>query len=143
MASMLKQCDSAAGGIEGLEEAVLHLAGREGLIFLISDFHWPLERLGGVLDFLAHAYVVPMIVWDPAETEPPTGDAFAPLYDAELGTRRTLWIRPKLRTQWRNAVANRRAELDQFFAARAIRPFYVTGTFDGEAMSHYFFEATA
>jgi uncharacterized protein (DUF58 family) len=143
MASMLRQCNSAVGGIEGLEEAVLRLAGRQGLIFLVSDFHWSLERLGGVLDLLAHAYVVPMIVWDPAETEPPTSDAIAPLYDAESGTRRTLWIRPKLRMQWRDAVAHRRAELDQFFAARAIRPFYVTGAFNGEAMSHYFFEATA
>ena len=31
----------------------------------------------------------------------------------------------------------------RLFAARAIRPFYVNGAFDGEAMSHYFFEAAA
>jgi hypothetical protein len=52
-------------------------------------------------------------------------------------------MRPKLRAQWRDAVAKRRAELDGFFAARSVRPFYVTGTFDAEAMSQYFFEAAA
>ena len=143
MASMLRDCESTAGGIEGLEEAVLRLAGRQGLVFLVSDFHWPLERLGGVLDLLAHAYVVPIIVWDPAETEPPAHNALAALRDSESGVRRTLWVRPKLREQWRDAVASRRAALDRLFSARAIRPFYVNGAFDGEAMSHYFFEAAA
>ncbi len=68
-----------------------------GLIFLVSDFHWPLDRLGAVLDLLAPAYVVPMIVWDRAEIEPPARDALVLLRDAESGARRTLWMRPKLR----------------------------------------------
>lgn len=143
MASMLRHCDCAAGGVEGLEPAVQRLAGRRGLIFLVSDFHWPLERLDAVLDSLAHAYVVPMVVWDPAEIEPPLQDALAPLSDAESGARRTLWLRPKLRARWRDAVARRRLELDRFFAKHAFRPFYVSGAFDSEAMSQYFLERAA
>jgi hypothetical protein len=37
----------------------------------------------------------------------------------------------------------RRAELNQVFAARALRPFYVMDSFDSEAMSQYFFEVAA
>jgi len=143
MASMLERCRTRPGGIEGLEQAALHLAGREGLVFLVSDFHWPLDRLGGVLDSLARAYVVPMIVWDPAEVEPPAHDALAVLHDAESGVRRTLWMRPRLRAQWRYAVARRRAKLEHVLTACSLRPFYVTGAFDGEALSQYFFEASA
>ena len=143
MASRLRDCDSTAGGIEGLEQAALRLAGRQSLVFLASDFHWPLDRLGGVLDLLVHAYVVPIVVWDRAETEPPADNALAALRDSESGVRRTLWIRPKVRDKWREAVANRRATLDRLFSERAIRPFYMNGAFDGEAMSHYFFEAAA
>jgi hypothetical protein len=130
-----------AAGIEGLEAAASHLAGQQGLIFIVSDFHWPLERLGAVLDLFAHASVVPIIVWDPAETEPPERNALASIRDAESGARRTLWLRPRLRQQWRQAVAQRRTELDAFFATHAIRPFYVEGAFDGDALSRYFFEA--
>jgi hypothetical protein len=143
MASVLRQAETAARGFEGLEAAAQRVAGRRGLVFLVSDFHWPLERLNPILDLLAHAYVVPIIVWDPAEIEPPALDALAPLRDAESGARRTLWLRPKLRSQWRDAVARRRTELDGLFAARAIRPFYVVGEFDAEAMSQYFLEASA
>jgi uncharacterized protein (DUF58 family) len=143
MASMLRNCEGAAGGIEGLEEAVSRLAARQGLVFLLSDFHWPLARLNEVLDILVHAYVVPVIVWDRAEIEPPAHNALVALRDSESGTRRTLWMRPKIRDRWRAAVASRRTELARLFSSRALRPFYMTGSFDGEAMSHYFFEAAA
>lgn len=143
MASMLANCEGTAGGSAGLEEVALHLAGRHGLIFLISDFHWPLDGLSDVLATLTHAYIVPMVIWNPAETQPPAHDALMSLRDAESGAHRTVWMRPGLRARWRETVELRRAQLDHLFTARAIRPFYVNGEFDGEAMSHYFFEATA
>jgi hypothetical protein len=109
----------------------------------VSDFHWPLDRLGPALDVLTGSFVVPMIIWDQAEIEPPAHDAIAALNDAESGASRTLWTRPKLRAQWRDNVVRRRLELDRFFASRSIRPFFVSGAFDADAMSDYFFEANA
>jgi uncharacterized protein (DUF58 family) len=143
MASLLRERTGAAGGIEGLEQVAQHLAGREGLIFIASDFHWPLQGLGGVLDLLTHAYVVPLILWDPVETQPPPRDSLVFARDAESGARRTLWLRPKLRAQWIDAINQRRTELNSIFTARAIRPFYVSGDFDAEMMSRYFLEAVA
>jgi uncharacterized protein (DUF58 family) len=129
------------GSSDGLEDAASRLAGQQGLVFLVSDFHWPLERLDIALDLLAHAGVIPVVVWDPAETEPPTRNALASLRDAESGARRTLWLRPRLREEWRRGVEQRRAEIDGFFAAHAIRPFYMEEAFDADALSRYFFEA--
>jgi hypothetical protein len=135
---------SGKGGVtSGLEEAASHLAGQQGLVFIVSDFHWPLDGLNVVLDFFAHASVVPVVVWDPAETEPPERNALAWLSDAESGARRTLWVRPRLREEWRRAVVQRRAEIDSFFAGHGIRPFYIEGELDTEALSRYFFEADA
>jgi uncharacterized protein (DUF58 family) len=143
MASILTSCRGTAGSSDGLEEAAIHVAGRQGLTFIASDFHWPLHRLGNVLDLLAHSYVVPLVVWDPAETEPPKHDGLMPLRDVESGSRSTVWLRPRMRARWHEAVEQRRAELNGLFAARGIRPFYMSGEFDGEALSDYFFEATA
>jgi hypothetical protein len=131
------------GRPDGLEEAAAHLAGQQGLIFLVSDFHWSLERLDRALGFLAHASVVPVVVWDAAETKPPERNALATLRDAESGVSRTLWVRPHLREEWRRAVAQRRSQIDSFFAARGLRPFYIEGAFDADALSRYFFEAGA
>ena len=130
-----------ASAARGLESAALQLAGREGLIFIVSDFHWPLERLPAALDLLAHAAVVPLVVWDRAEIEPPAADGFAMLRDAESGSQRTLWLRPQLRARWRAAVASRRAQLERIFAAAAVRPLYLQGAFEAERLSKYFLAA--
>jgi uncharacterized protein (DUF58 family) len=143
MADSLRRCDTAPGGIEGLEDVVQQMGGRESLVFIVSDFHWPLDRLGVVLDQLAHAFVVPVVLWDRAEAEPPRSDAIAALRDAETAARRTLLLRPRLRSQWRDAVATRRGELDALFTAHDVRPFWMTGHFDADAMSDYFLEAAA
>ena len=47
MASLLRQCASAARRRRGARRGRAASApGAHGLIFLVSDFHWPLERLG-------------------------------------------------------------------------------------------------
>jgi uncharacterized protein (DUF58 family) len=143
MADALRNCACAGDGMAGLQGALQHLVGRQGLVFLLSDFHWPVEQLEAALELLNRAFVVPVIVWDPAEIEPPASTGFAALRDAESGRQRTLWLRPKLRQEWRDAVATRRALIERVLAARAIRPFYIFGNFDSEAMSRYFFEASA
>ncbi len=143
MASLLADCRGTAGGSQGLEEAALHLAGRHGLIFIASDFHWPLDRLDNVLDLLAHCYIVPLVVWDPAEIQPPRQDGLMPLRDVESDRRSTVWLRPRMRARWQEAVERRREELNARFTAHGIRPFYITGEFDSEALSNYFLEASA
>lgn len=143
LAALLLQSRGGAGGIEGLREAAALFAGRSGIVFLVSDFQWPLDGLPGVLDALAPAHVVPLVVWDAAEVEPPAGDGLATLRDAETGRSRTLWLRPVLRGRWREAVSERRSALDRLFGARGLRPFYLQGTFDAQALTNHLCELEA
>jgi len=143
MASLLRSCSATSRGAAGVEAATHRLAGRPGLVFLVSDFHWSLSILDRALDSLSRAFVVPVVVWDEREVEPPERSGLIRVRDLEEGSLRTLWMRPALRAQWREGVAQRRAELDAAFARHSLRPFYMQGAFDGEAMSRYFFEAAA
>jgi len=141
MADALARSDARAGAIAGLADAVRPLAGREALVFLVSDFHWPLDGLPAVLDALGRAHVVPIVAWDAAETEPPARDGLVRLEDSESGARRTLWMRASLRRAWRDAAAQRRAALDAMFAARGLHPFVLGGAFDADALSRHLLEA--
>ncbi len=143
LADMLRTSEGGAGGVEGLREAAMLLAGRSGIVFLVSDFHWPLAGLEDVLDMLLPALVMPLVVWDPAEVEPPARDGLALLRDAESGRRRTVWLRPTLRTRWKDAVAARRAALDHLFGLHGLRPFYLQGSFDAQALTEHLCEGQA
>jgi hypothetical protein len=141
LATMLRACDaSRAGSSAGLRAAVERVAGRSGLVFLVSDFHGVLAELADALDLLAPAHVVPIVVWDPAEIEAPRRDGIAVLEDAETHRSRTFWVRPALRERWREAVAARREALRRLFADRDLRPFHLGGAFDAQAMTGYFLE---
>jgi hypothetical protein len=143
MSALLRSCEATAQGAAGVEPATQRLAGRPGLVFLVSDFHWPLHHVERALEQLSRAFVVPMVVWDDAEVRPPSHNGLMSLRDVESGSQRTLWMRPALRARWAESIAARRAELDALFARHALRPFYAVGEFDGEQMSRYFFEAAA
>jgi hypothetical protein len=143
LASLLLQSRGGAGGIEGLRDAAMLLAGRSGIVFLVSDFQWRLAGLDDVLDLLAPAHVVPIVAWDPAEVEPPAAEGLALLRDAESGRSRTLWLRPALRARWREAVRQQRATLDILFGAHALRAFYLQGAFDAQALTRHLCEVEA
>jgi hypothetical protein len=134
-----------ADPLSGLRHCAARLAGRRGLVFLVSDFHgMAVEALAELLDLLTPAVVLPVLVWDPAEAAPPAADALLAVNDAETGVRRTLWLRETLRRDWRGAVAARRAELRALFDARALPPFELIdgeGRFDAEALTRHFMES--
>ncbi|EDZ97351.1 putative MxaS-like protein, partial [Burkholderia sp. H160] len=107
LASMLRECasemgdpaaDRAAGRqngracVEGLRRCAIRVAGRQALVFVVSDFHWPLAQLSPVLDMLVHACVVPMVVWDEAEITPPRHASLLAVNDAESGEERRVWL---------------------------------------------------
>ncbi len=152
MAEALRRCEAESAyqhdhahehTAQALGRATALLAGRQGLVFVVSDFHWPLEPLHGVLEQLAPACIVPIVVWDPAEVEPPAAHALVAVSDAETGVRRTLWMREPLRRQWSDAVAARRAALHAVFDAHGLAPFHMHGAFDAEALTRHFMEAVA
>ncbi len=130
-------------GALGLARAVENLAGKQALVFLVSDFHWPLDGLPAVLDTLAHACVVPIVVWDEAELAPPPHGALLAVHDAETGEQRTIWLSSRVRQQWQEAVHRRRATLGALFGGRGLRPFEIEGAFDADALSRYFIEGAS
>ena len=143
LAARLRGCESGPGGIAGLRDAARQVGPRPALVFLVSDFLWPLDGLGDILDGLAPAHVVPLVLVDAAESEAPARDGLALLVDAETGRQRALWVRPALRARWREAAAARRAQLAAIFADRGLRPFTLGGAFDAQALSHHLLEDAA
>jgi uncharacterized protein (DUF58 family) len=140
MRSALAACRPGRDAGCGLVETARQLAGRRELVFLVSDFHWPLAAMAEAMNMLSHAWVVPLVVWDQSEVAPPPTDGFVTLRDAETGDATPVWINARLRQRWMAQVASRRHALDALFGARSLLPVYLHGGYDAQALSRYFLE---
>ena len=47
-------------------------------------------------------------------------------------------LRPALRERWRASLEARRSQLQQTFAAHALKPLFVQGRFDADAVTRHF-----
>ena len=128
------------GTIAGLADTVEHIAGTTGLVFIVSDMHWSLDTLQPILDKLSAATVVPIVIWDSAEINPPAQGQLLPVRDSESGKRRHLWMSRKSRGQWLDNVQLRRETILESFDKQSITPFFIDGQFDAEKLSQYFME---
>jgi uncharacterized protein (DUF58 family) len=128
----------SAHSADGLLQAPAFLGGQRALVFLVSDFHLPLPQVKAVLAGLAAHDVVPVVLWDPLEFTVGTSRGLLHTRDPESGHRRLVWWRPALRETWQRAHDARRDALKQIFAAQRLRPLFVEGGFDADAVTRHF-----
>lgn len=146
LAAKIRSCHARAAQADagrGLADCIERIAGRGGLAFVASDFHWPLERVAPLLERVADLRVVPLVIWHEAEIAPPTGNGLLSLRDVESQRTRRLWLRAATRQKWRDNVESRRRQIAAAFGRGDIHPFHVDGSFEAERLSRYFLEHAA
>jgi hypothetical protein len=106
------------------------------LVFLLSDFLFPVAWLDSALDRMARHDVVP--VWL-RHAAPGAGErGLLELRDAESGAWRSLWMRPALAQRWREAHDAHERALRECFARHDRVPLTIDAAFDADAVSEFF-----
>ena len=136
----LRAVDPAGRSAEALQQAAEHLGRQRALVFLVSDFHFPLEWLDRLLGSLVRHDVVPVVLWDSLEYERLPDWGLVYVEDVETGERRRLLMRPALREKFREAFEARREALIQLCTQRGRAPFFVIDRLDADALTRYFLE---
>lgn len=138
IAARLREWRPDGRSARGLLDAHRHLGRQRALLFLVSDFHFPLAHAAAVLEGLGHHDVVPVVLWDAHEFALTAARGLAQVVDPESGRQRLVWWRPALRARWQAAHAARREGLVRLFAARRLKPLFIEGGFDAEAVTRHF-----
>ena len=114
------------------------VGGRRTLVFLVSDFHFPLRLLESLLAGLARHRVVPVVLADSSESDPSPAFGFTRVLDPESGEERTLLMRPALRRRLREQAARHREALARCFRLHETVPLPLTDRFDVDRVNDYF-----
>jgi len=131
--------DSAAG----LLEAARTLGRSRALVFIASDFHFPLELLRMLLLALSNHYVVPVVLWDRDEFPSSSRPGMGTLLDSETGRARVLLLRPSLQRRLAQAFSERQRTLQEVFLNHNVRPLLLLDGFDADRVTQYFLDPHA
>lgn len=132
-----------SAGSDGLLEVTQYLGQARGLVFIISDFHIPLETLEAALNTLSSHHVVPIVLWDQDEYKSLPNFGFSSIVDPESGQQRTLFFRKELKRRFEEMFAKRRADIESLFMRYESPPYFVENGFDATAISEYFNQFSA
>jgi len=138
IASKLRRFQPQGRDARGLLAAPRHLSRQRALLFLVSDFHLPLEFTVAVLEAFSLHEVVPTVLWDPLEFGLSARRGLVQVIDPESGRQRLVWWRPALRARWEAAQAQRREALSQLFRSRRLKPLFIEGGYDAEVVTRHF-----
>lgn len=138
LAAALRRHCFAAGDAEGLLQLPAFLPSRPTLLFLLSDFHLPLTLLERLLARLSLHYVVPVVLWDRAEIEPPARAGLSLRRDLESGALRLVLLRRGTLRRWRQQYHQRQSALARLYARFGLRPLWLSH-YDADAITRYFY----
>ncbi len=126
------------GGMSGLFDAAGRLGRSRSLVFLISDFHQPLDDLAELMRRLSRHDVVPVVIWDPAEFESLPDFGLVVVEDPETGEKRRLFMRPRLKEQFKARFEARKVALEDLFTPFGRGPLFMTEEYSPDRLTRYF-----
>ncbi|MGR9088215.1 MAG: DUF58 domain-containing protein [Gammaproteobacteria bacterium] len=115
------------GRAKGLLKAPAYLPARKSLVFIVSDFYWPLDDLRRLLGALQAHDVVPLVLWDSHEYDRLPVWGMVGFQDMERGRRRALFMRPSLHWKIVAAYEKRRNMLSGLFRSFGNEPVFLEG----------------
>lgn len=137
LARSLRDYRPGGTGARGLLDAAARLPARRGLVFLVSDCHFPLAFLDELMRSLTRQHTVPLVIWDETEALPGRG-GLARLIDPETGDERSLVLRPALRARLAENIRTRRSRITALFRRYGREPLFLCRGFDADLLSRYF-----
>ena len=138
LAARLREFEPSGGNAAGLFDAVEQTPPSRSLVFLVSDFYFPLSMLAELLGGLALHEVVPVVLRDSAEGRAPRY-GIARILDPETGVERMLLLRPSLARRLQESVAARGEALKRCCARFGLKPLFIEDRFEADAVTRYFY----
>ncbi len=139
LARDLSRVRNGQGG-NGLFHVEPYLPLRRSLIFLLSDFHFDLNRLSRLAGLFGRHAVVPLVLWDPSEYADLPEWGIVKFQDSENKRTRTLLMRPGLKRKIIEAFEQRRGRLRHWFRSKGAEPLFIEGRYEASALTNYFLQ---
>lgn len=138
IAERLSDYEPQAANSQGLMDTVRLLPRERSLVFLVSDFHMPIELLESSLILMLRHHIVPIVLWDTSEYADLPEFGITSIVDAETGEKRTLFLRKEYRARILKSFEDRRQLISDLFLRFDMQPLFIENHFDADKLTDYF-----
>ncbi len=123
--------------VHGFRSVTKHLGASRKLIFLISDFHLPLDEIEAVLSALYRHDVVPIVLRCSDEVLNLPSWGLVELRDLETGNLRRTFMRPHLRERLLTSARERDQRFESLCRRYGRAPFQIVDRLDADRLSEH------
>ncbi|MGR9115279.1 MAG: DUF58 domain-containing protein [Gammaproteobacteria bacterium] len=140
LAGQLRAYRPDASNSRSLLKVADYCPRHRSLIFLVSDFHFPLHETAEIFDSLLKHDVIPVVLWHPGEYEDLPEWGLVRLQDLETGQDRQMLMRPALKQKIITSFADKQEKLKRLSMRYGRRPFFLNHAFQTDQITRYFYE---
>lgn len=140
LAGRLRSYRPDAQDCRGLLNMAEYCSRHRSLIFLVSDFHFPISEAAAIFDSLLKHDVIPVVLWHPQEYQALPEWGLIRLQDPETGEARQLLMRPALKQRIIERFAAKQERLRHLSIRYGRQPFFLNEAFQADPLTRYFYE---
>ena len=115
-----------------------YLPEEKSLIFWVSDFHYPLDKIKKILDHLSNHHVIPLFISSESEIKKLPKYGFRKFIDSELDLEHEVFLRPSIKEKILEDYKNTKEEIFQIFSKKQLKQIVINEYIDIESIQKYF-----
>jgi len=120
------------------EDINKYLPEEKSLIFWVSDFHYPLDKIEKILNHLSNHHVIPLFISSEGEIKKLPKYGFRKFIDSELDLEHEVFLRPSIKEKILEDYKNTKEEIFQIFSKKQLKQIVINEYIDIENIQKYF-----
>ena len=120
------------------EDINKYLPEEKSLVFWVSDFHYPPDKIEKILNHLSNHHVIPLFISSEGEIKKLPKYGFRKFIDSELDLEHEVFLRPSIKEKILEDYKNTKEEIFQIFSKKQLKQIVINEYIDIENIQKYF-----
>ena len=108
------------------------------MVFWISDFHYPLDKIEKILNELSNHHVIPLFISSENEIEKLPKYGFRKFIDSELEIENEIFLRPSVKLKILSDYKKVQDKIFHIFTKKQLKQLVINENIDIEVIQKYF-----
>ncbi len=132
------ELNSKKSSSNAVEDINKYLPEEKSLIFWMSDFHYPLDKIEKILNHLSSHHIIPLFISSEGEIKRLPKYGFRKFIDSESNIENEIFLRPSIKEKILGDYKDTKDKIFRIFSKKQLKQIVVNECIDIENIKKYF-----